>query len=61
MFGKAAFVLMSWCDTNAMMQHLVEISAMSNALVVPVNITNKSLPPNSPELNPVEKFLALHA
>jgi hypothetical protein len=72
--GKAAALVMPWCDTHAMNQHLIEISAnvaddahamlvmdqagwhMSNALIVPANITILPLPPKSPELNPVENL-----
>ena len=72
--GKAAALVMPWCDTHAMNQHLIEISRnvadnahavlimdqagwhMSNNLVVPKNITILTLPPKSPELNPVENI-----
>ena len=65
---------MPWCDTEAMTEHLKEISATvdpgahavlmldqagwhrSAKLVVPANITLLSLPPRSPELNPVESI-----
>lgn len=46
-YGKAAALVMPWCDTHAMNQHLIEISR---------NITILPLPPKSPELNPVENI-----
>ncbi|WP_033047962.1 transposase, partial [Sinorhizobium meliloti] len=72
--GKAAALVMPWCNTHAMSQHLMKIFAkvaddahavlvmdqtgwhMSNALIVPANITILPLPPKSPELNPVENL-----
>ena len=63
---------MPWCDTQAMAEHLKEISLAvdpgahavlildqagwhtSAKLDIPDNITLLSLPPRSPELNPVE-------
>lgn len=65
---------MPWCDTQAMAEHLEEISRAvdpgahavlildqagwhtSAKLDVPGNITLLSLPPRSPELNPVENI-----
>ncbi|MHC2543281.1 hypothetical protein ACVINY_003993 [Sinorhizobium meliloti] len=41
--GKAAALVVPWCDTYAMTQHLAEISILP-------------LPPKSPELNPVENL-----
>lgn len=72
--GKAAALIMPWCDTYAMNQHLAEISRhvaenahavlimdqagwhLSKNLIVPGNITILTLPPRSPELNPVENI-----
>jgi len=68
--GKAAALVMPWCDTYAMNRRLAEIShhvaddahailVMDQAgynLVVPDNITILPLPPKSPELNPVENL-----
>ncbi len=72
--GQAAALVIPWCDTYAMTQHLAEISRhvandahailimdqagwhMSNNLVIPSNISILSLPPKSPELNPVENL-----
>ncbi len=70
--GKAAGLVMPWCNTEAMAAHLKEVSLAVDPgchavllldqagwhgaarLAVPANITLLSLPPRSPELNPVE-------
>lgn len=73
--GKGAGLVMPFCDTPAMQEHLIEIGRrvapdahavvlldqagwhLAAALAVPDNITLLSLPPRSPELNPVENVL----
>jgi len=70
--GKGAGLIMPYCDTGAMVEHLAAISRevepgahailildqagwhTSTKLAVPGNITLVTLPPRSPELNPVE-------
>lgn len=70
--GKGAGLVLPYCDTGAMQEHLAEISQavdpgahavlildqagwhVTPKLKVPENITLMFLPPQSPELNPVE-------
>nr|AFJ91538.1 transposase [Sinorhizobium meliloti] len=77
--GKAAALVMPWCDTHAMNQHLTEISHhvaedahavlimdqagwhMSNALIVPANITIPAATAEVARTQPRRKPLAIHA
>ncbi len=77
--GKAAGLVLPFCNSAAMTLHFKEISGAvapdahavvvmdqagwhtSGKLDVPANVSILALPSRAPELNPVEKRLAVHA